>query len=136
MTTKAKSTTVEGRKPDGNHANPEKLVFPADPTGFTSMLRKEGTRAVGRLNGSADKMQVFMDTLRVLAQHAEVKVKAQVVGKADEVARAAALSALEAIRVEADRVADVARLTVHIANTQKTLDAKIKADPSKAVVDE
>lgn len=136
MTNINKSTTVAGPKPDGNFANPEKLVWPSDPTGFTSMLRKEGTRAVGRLNGSEEKLAVFNATLRVLAAHAKVKIEAQVAGKATEVAKAASLSALEAIRVEKDRVADVARLTVHIANTQKTLDAKIKADPSKAVADE
>lgn len=124
-----KSTTVTARKPDGKHTNPSLLVWPADNTGFTTMVRKEGARAVGRITGDPERLAVFMATLRVLAEHAAIKVKAQVEAKAQGIAdiQRAKDAAAEVARKDAEL--EVARLATLLAVTQARLDTLVPAAP-------
>lgn len=67
----------EKKEPTKVGTNPLTLPWPTDPHGITSAIKKEGTRAVQRLNGDADKFKVFMDTVKVLVAHAREKYAAQ-----------------------------------------------------------
>lgn len=106
----AKEPTTVTRVPNGDTANQSLVVFPLDATGFTSMFRKEGVRAIGRMSASDDKFEVFVQTLRVLAAHAKAKLEAQKGARVASIALSDELSALEAARAEADRLAEVSRL--------------------------
>jgi len=59
--------------------NANKLPWMQDPYGFVSNLRREGCRSIGRMQGDARKMEVLMDTLRVLAKYAAAKMTEQLV---------------------------------------------------------
>lgn len=114
---KKQPTTVNEREVDGAVVNPRDLKFPFDQYGFTTLLRKEGVRSIGRIKGDPAKLEVFMNTLRVLAQHAETKLEdhkkriemdaaaAENRRKADEARRKAdqkrELTRLESMAVEA-----------------------------------
>lgn len=64
-------------------ANPALVEFPRDPWGFTSELRKVGLRAASSIRGNDEKHKLFLDTIRVLAQHALARLE----GDAEAVAR-------------------------------------------------
>lgn len=103
-------TGTAKRAVSGKHLNPRALQWPFDATGFTTLLRKEGVRAIGRIKGSREKLDVLIATLKVLGEHARVKAAAQV---ADAKQRAAALenrAAAEYERSLADQKREAARL--------------------------
>lgn len=131
MANKPTTVTEEdtGRKPNGAVINQRELVFPQDDTGFTTLLRKEGTRAVGRIGGDPKRLAVFKATLRVLAQHAETKIKHQQEVRAQQVVQAEELVKAERARAEKDRVEEVARLERNIAALTATKDAKVAEAP-------
>lgn len=80
-------------------SNPLKLQFPQDRFGNLSRLKSEGLRSVERLYGNEDKLDTFLATLRVLAQHAKARCAQQ------KAARAQALSQEEPeIEPEVDQV--------------------------------
>jgi hypothetical protein len=62
-----KSTTIKVG------TNALRLPFCSDKHGITSMMKKEGVRTIGRINGSDDKLNVVLHTLKVLAAYAKEK---------------------------------------------------------------
>jgi hypothetical protein len=125
------STTVKDRAVSGKHTNPSNLQWPADRHGFTAMLRKEGVRAVGRMAANDDNYEVFMKTLRVLADHAGVKLEHQKDMREAAVIRSAKISASDALRIEDDRQREIKRLKAVIASSEADLAGKL-AHPSEA----
>lgn len=122
-------TTVE-REVNGKTHNPRLIEFPYDQFGFTTMLRKEGVRAVGRIKGDKAKMDVFLQTLRVLGDHAKAKIADQ--SKDAEMAAAAAANREKAAyaRSLADQKAEVARLKRLLKSAEAAVAAK-EAVPGK-----
>lgn len=57
--------------------NANKLPWAQDPHGFVSNLRREGCRSIGRIMGDDKKMDIFMDTLRILAKYGAAKKEEQ-----------------------------------------------------------
>lgn len=55
-------------------ANPTKVEFPRDQWGMTTDLRKYGLLAAGRVRGDQAKLDLFLATLRLLAQHAMARL--------------------------------------------------------------
>lgn len=55
--------------------NPAMVEFPSDEYGFTSTLREAGLRTASNINGSPEKHRLYMDTLRVLAGHAQARLE-------------------------------------------------------------
>lgn len=56
-------------------ANPALVEFPRDQWGFTSELRKAGLRAASAVRGDDEKHKLFLDTIRILAQHALARLE-------------------------------------------------------------
>lgn len=54
-------------------SNPLKLQFPQDRFGNLSRFKAEGLKAVERMYGNDDKLDTFLATLRVIAQHAKAR---------------------------------------------------------------
>lgn len=57
--------------------NASKLPWMQDRHGFVANLRREGCRSIGRMMGDDQKMEVLMDTLRILARYAAAKMEEQ-----------------------------------------------------------
>lgn len=53
--------------------NPLTLPWPEDRFGFTVNFKKHGVNTVQRINGNKDKLELFLEVLRVLAKHATEK---------------------------------------------------------------
>ena len=70
-------------------SNPLKLQFPQDRFGNLSRFKAEGLKSVERLYGNEDKLDTFLATLRVIAQHAKARCAQQ------KAAREAALVPVE-----------------------------------------
>jgi len=70
-------TTIEPVPQEEPLINSQKLPWPQDVLGITHRLRREGCRAIGRMDGKEPNLQLFKDTLRVLARHAEAKIAQQ-----------------------------------------------------------
>ena len=124
MATNKQTTVNEASKVDGKQTNPRKIVWPHDPYGITSMLKKEGVRAVGRIKGDPKKLDVFLGVLRALVDHSRVKTDAQ------RVAIAQALAVIEArqealyARSLADQKREVERLKGLLASAEAAVAAK------------
>ena len=58
-------------------SNPLKLQFPQDRFGNLSRFKAEGLKSVERLYGNEDKLDTFLATLRVIAQHAKARCAQQ-----------------------------------------------------------
>ncbi len=54
-----------------------KLVLPSDPGGFSSNMRREIARAVGRIAGDEVKLQSFLGTLEIFSDFAKNKAEQQ-----------------------------------------------------------
>lgn len=54
-------------------ANPAKVEFPRDKWGSTAALRKIGLTVAGKIRGDEHKLTVFLQTLGILAQHAQAR---------------------------------------------------------------
>lgn len=63
-----KATTVNGKV-----VNPRKIEWPVDTFGISSMLKKEGVRAAGRIKGDEAKLKTFLNVLKALGEHAKAK---------------------------------------------------------------
>jgi len=94
---------VTEKKPMHNAA---KLEWPQDVLSITHQLRREGCRAIGRMDGKDANLKLVIATLRVLAKHAEAKLVQQNVTRkkhADELIRRAeikiAQNALQKARI-------------------------------------
>lgn len=90
-------------------SNPNAVEWPSDPMGITSMFKKEGVRASGRVNGHKDKLKLFLATLDVLREHAIERYKAQVEINAEVSKAGADRAAEEARRAEKTRLQALAR---------------------------
>jgi hypothetical protein len=125
-------TTVTERKPNGKFTNVRDLVWPHDEYGFTSMLRKEGARAIGRIKGDPKKLEVLIQSLRVLADHATTKAADQKVVVSAQV-QAAEQRAIEAEAAAlAQQRAEVERLRGVLVSAEAELAAKEPAPEADA----
>ena len=123
-------TTVAARKADGKHTNPREIVWPHDEYGIASMLKKEGVRAIGRIKGDEAKLDVVMQTLRTLGEHAKVKIAAQKVEAEKQAAAQKNREEAEYARSLADQEKEVMRLKALLASAEAAVEAK-KAMPGK-----
>lgn len=112
MATKKEPTTVTA---NGKVVNVRDITWPHDKYGITTLLRKEGARAIGRIKGDDAKMEVVMQTLKVLAQHATAKIEQQKADKEAAIAAAENMRLAAEARVKADAAAEVKRLERDIA---------------------
>lgn len=129
---KQKPTTVETpaeRTVTGNVTNPREIEFPFDQHGFTTLLRKEGVRAVGRIKGDREKLSVFISTLKVLGEYSKAKLEAQEAEKAQMLQAVENRAAADAVRDLADTEAEVSRLAQLLESAKASLAAK-KEKPS------
>lgn len=108
--------------------NPLKLPFPNDPQGFLLDLKKGGVRAVQRTKGNQDRLDKFMDTLRILAAYAKEKFDA------DQELRARSRNNAASSRARhQQRVADAAKEKLaKLAAQAAVLEAQIKANTPDA----
>lgn len=67
-------------------ANPAQVEWPTDQWGMTAELRKSGLRAAGSCRGNQEKLDLFLATLRVLAQHALARLESDRAELADQLA--------------------------------------------------
>ena len=58
-------------------SNPNAVVFGRDEYGITSVVKREGLRAAGRVNGDVDKLKTLVTVLETLKEHAVARYKAQ-----------------------------------------------------------
>jgi hypothetical protein len=56
-------------------ANPALVEFPRDEWGFTTELRKAGLQAAQRIRGNDEKHKLFIDTIKIIAQHAIARLE-------------------------------------------------------------
>lgn len=103
-----KSTTIKVG------TNPLNLEWPQDQYGITSMLKKEGVRAVGRLNGDDTKLDVFLGTVRLLVQYAKEKHAEQTRVNAARATEVADYQRVDRERAEAMRQSSIARLQTEL----------------------
>ncbi|QXP44103.1 hypothetical protein [Stappia phage SI01] len=82
-------------------ANPARVEFPRDQWGFTSALRKYGLLVASAVRGDEKKLELFLITLGILAQHAQARFPGDV---ADKNRR---LAASGVVRAQAEPVAPV-----------------------------
>ena len=61
---------------DGVSTNPALVEFPQDPWGFTAKLRKIGLQTASNVRGNEEKMKLFMETLQIIAKHAQARYPA------------------------------------------------------------
>ena len=59
--------------------NPAQVEFPRDEWGFTSALRKTGLQVAGAIRGDQKKLDLFIQTLGILAQHAQARIEGDLV---------------------------------------------------------
>ena len=67
-------------------SNPAQVEFPRDTWGFTTALRKYGLLVAGAIRGDEEKLSIYIQTLGILAQHAQARIEG------DKAARAARLA--------------------------------------------
>lgn len=123
-------TTVTRDAPNGKFTNPRAIEWPYDQHGFTTLLRKEGVRAVGRIKGDKAKLDVLIQTLKVLGEHARAKIADQMKDAAQTAAARQNREAAEYARSLADQKAEVARLKRLLASAEAAVEAK-EAMPAK-----
>ncbi len=75
--------------------NPAQVEFPSDPWGMTSALRKAGLQAAQSVRGNDEKHELFIATLRVLAQHAAARLPVDAQALKDRLAEIAEREARE-----------------------------------------
>ncbi len=70
-------------------ANPALIDWPSDIWGMTSTLRAAFIMAARAVRGNDEKMKLFMDTVRIGAQHAVARFDGDKAGIQDEIFREA-----------------------------------------------
>lgn len=118
--------------------NASKLPWMQDPHGFVSNLRREGCRSIGRIQGDDHKLEVLMDTLRVLAKYAAVKMEEQLVEKAMRIANRVAQTRKTTARNVADANAIEEQLQSDITSLKARLTSvrlrKAQAEAEQTVI--
>ncbi|QXV74309.1 hypothetical protein [Rhizobium phage RHEph15] len=87
-TTGSEQSSAAGQHKDNTmtvSSNPAQVEFPRDTWGFTTALRKYGLLVAGAIRGDEKKLELFIQTLGILAQHAQARIES------DKAARAARL---------------------------------------------
>lgn len=121
----SKSTTVGAVS-----TNSAAIDWPVDIHGFTSLLRKEGVRAVGRIKNDDEKLQLFLRTLHILAGHAKAKHAAAKAEMAAAVKKSQDRAALEAAEAEKMRLAQVQRMRAQLEQLEHMGETvKLGSDP-------
>lgn len=135
MATKEPTTVNETpvRKVTGKVTNSRDITWPHDQFGFTSMLRKEGVRAVGRIKGDKEKLAVLIESLRVIAEHGRAKI----VDQHKDLAQTEAAAKNRALAAEArsleDQKREVKRLEGLLEAAKVSLAAKTPEAPAAEV---
>lgn len=114
---------VPQRTVSGDFSNPGLIEWPFDQYGFTTVLRKEGVRAIGRVNGNPEKAEVLLGTLQVLAQHLKARVPDQQAAIEQVVAAAENRAAAEQHLTLADARRKVERIKGQLAYAQEAVEA-------------
>ncbi len=122
---------VAERVVSGKTNIPSKIEWPHDQYGFTSMLRKEGVRAVGRIKADPAKLEVFIASLKVLGEYARTKVEDQVVAKDKELAGIENRRKAERARALKDQKAEVERIKEVLKSAEAALKAKMEDPDAK-----
>jgi hypothetical protein len=86
--------------------NSAKLPWPQDRGGITSLLRREGARAIGRIGGREDRLELVLEVLDILREYAIEKYEFQ--RTAADNKRKAAEERAEFIRTQRKREAATA----------------------------
>ena len=86
--------------------NSAKLPWPQDKGGITSLLRREGARAIGRIGGRKERLDLVLEVLDILRQYAIEKYEFQ--RTAADAKRTAAEERAEFIRTQRKREAATA----------------------------
>ena len=118
-----KRTAEQTRPSDGNTSNPRKIQWPLDTFGFTTLLRKEGVRAIGRIKGHEQKYRIFAETLQTLASHAKAKYAGQQASTEIALARVEARVVEEAVREIGAKRRKIERLRAELAKAEADLAA-------------
>ncbi|QOE32169.1 hypothetical protein CPT_Paso_052 [Rhizobium phage Paso] len=64
-------------------SNPALVEFPRDEWGFTAALRKTGLQVAGAIRGDEKKLELFIQTLGILAQHAQARIEGDKAARAE-----------------------------------------------------
>lgn len=78
-------------------ANPAKVSFPRDQWGFTTALRKYGLLVAGAIRGDEQKLKLYIQTLGILAQHAQARIASDRAAKEERLAKIASRAQAEPI---------------------------------------
>jgi len=109
--------------------NSAKLPWGQDKQGITLLLRREGSRAIGRMGGRPERLALVIETLEILTEYAKVKFEFQNDQKVNRRKAAEARAAVErnARRTEAKnaiktRLADAAEAKKEGVRLQAAFD--------------
>lgn len=102
--------------------NAEKLPWPQDIGGITARLKREGCRSIGRINGNDDHFDTVMKVLRVLAEHAKIKLIAQKKHNVDKKDHSLAQRAASAATKAGDRALKIRNIEADMKHLQKQHD--------------
>lgn len=83
-------------------ANPAKVSFPRDQWGFTTALRKYGLLVAAAIRGDEKKLALYIQTLGILAQHAQARIDSDKEAKAKRLAQVAARAQAEPIVIASE----------------------------------
>lgn len=119
-----KEPTTVARTVNGKVTNPRSIEWPHDEYGFTTLLRKEGVRAVGRIKGDPAKLEVLLLSLRTIGEHAKAKITDQQKDADQTAAAVANREAAHYARSLSDQKAEVARLRAALVSAEAAVAAK------------
>lgn len=95
--------------------NPLALPWPTDPFGFTSSFKAEAVKSVQRINGDANKFEVFTATMQVIMKFAGEKYAAQKASNAEALEVAMEKERIEATREDRERAEKIAEAEAKLA---------------------
>lgn len=86
--------------------NVSELVFPRDYGSNLSNLKKEVLRSISHLNGNVEKYKAFKETMALLAEFAETRMRVQLQVKKSDIARVIASQAVDSAADRANEQED------------------------------
>jgi hypothetical protein len=85
-------------------SNPALVEFPRDVWGFTTALRKYGLLVAGAIRGDDEKLKIYIQTLAILAQHAQARIDGDKAARATRLADLAASGRLNTAGVNPETI--------------------------------
>lgn len=127
---KEKAPAEAETKPAANTipANPAAIVWPQDRYGLTTLLKKEGLRAAGRVKGDPSKLDEYLAVLRVLAGHAKARCEAD--REAAQKAQARSVAAAKRQRLQEAQRAE--RTAAELRQAAQNAEAQAKLAEARA----